>query len=129
VYVVDVDERHAIIEFALDGPIRQDEMQKFVEELKAAAHSLRGRSIKLMADLRTFRPFSPEVAELILQAQRFVLQRGAMRMAEMVDSHVLLLQLNRVARESGAEKILRRFSSDFSAKHWLIHGDEERALA
>jgi hypothetical protein len=129
VYRLDVDKQHLIIEFVLDGLIRQDEMTRFVDELKAATASLAGREIKVKADLRTFRPSSPEVAEMIRQVQAFGLQSGVKRVAELAESQIVALQLNRVARESGTDKILRRFADDASARQWLIHGDDEHASA
>jgi hypothetical protein len=129
VYRLDVDKQHLIIEFVLDGLIRQDEMTRFVDELKAATASLAGREIKVKADLRTFRPSSPEVAEMIRQVQAFGLQSGVKRVAELAESQIAALQLNRVARESGTDKILRRFADDASARQWLIHGDDEHASA
>jgi hypothetical protein len=129
VYTLDVDTQNALIEFALDGLIRKDEMVRFVEELRSATLSLSGRDIKLKADVRTFRPSSPEVAEMIRQLQEFGLQSGVKQVAELVESQVVALQLNRVARESGTDKILRRFHDDQAAKRWLLYGEEEALVA
>ncbi|HYO52396.1 STAS/SEC14 domain-containing protein [Archangium sp.] len=124
-YRIDVDKQQAIIELVLEGLIRPDEMTKFVEELKAATLGLAGRDIKIRADMRTFRPSSPEVAEMLRDVQEFGLRNGVKRVAELVESQLAALQLNRVARESGVDKILRRFTDDPPARRWLIHGDEE----
>jgi hypothetical protein len=129
VYRLDTDKQNALIEFALDGIIRKDEMVRFVEELRAATLSLAGRDIKLKADVRTFRPSSPEVAEMIRQVQEFGLQSGVKQVAELVESQVVALQLNRVARESGTDKILRRFHDDQAARRWLLFGEEEALVA
>lgn len=128
-YRLDVDKQNTLIEFALDGLIRKDEMTRFVEELRAATLSLAGRDIKLKADLRTFRPSSPDVAEMIRQVQEFGLQSGVKQVAELVESQVVALQLNRVARESGTDKILRRFHDDQAARRWLLFGEEESLVA
>lgn len=128
-YRIDVDRQHAIIELVLDGLIRRDEMVTFVGELKAATLGLAGHEVKVKADMRTFRPSSPEVAELLRDVQQFGLQNGVMRVAEMVESQLAALQLNRVARESGTDKILRRFTDDAAARHWLIHGEEQALSA
>lgn len=122
-YQIQVDKTHAIVDFVLDGYIRVDEMQKFVAELKAATSSLTGRDIKIKADVRTFKPASPEAAEMIRQVQEFGLRSGVKRVAELVESQIVALQLNRVARESGTDKVLRRFWEDTAARQWLIHGD------
>jgi hypothetical protein len=129
VYRIDVDRQHTIIELVLDGLIRPDEMTRFVEELKAATLALAGRDIFIKADMRTFRPSAPQVAEMLRDVQEFGLHHGVKRVAEMVESQLSALQLNRVARESGTDKILRRFADDQSAKRWLIFGDEEALSA
>jgi hypothetical protein len=121
--------QEALIEFALDGLIRKEEMEKFAEELRAATQRLAGREIKIKADLRTFRPSAPEVAEMIRAVQEFGLRSGVKRVAEMVESQVVALQLNRVARESGTDKILRRFVEDSVAMRWLVYGEEESLSA
>jgi hypothetical protein len=128
-YRIDLDKQHTIIDLVLDGLIRQDEMSRFVEELKAATLGFAGREVKIKADMRTFRPSSPEVAEMLKAVQAFGLNNGVKRVAEMVESQLAVLQLNRVARESGTDKILRRFTDDTAARRWLIHGDEEQLSA
>lgn len=120
---VTVDQANAIVEFVLDGLIKKDEMESFVKELRDATLGLTGREIKIKADVRTFQPASPEVADMIRGVQEFGLRSGVKRVAEVVESQVVALQLNRVARESGTDKILRRFWEDDSAREWLIHGD------
>lgn len=122
-YQIQVDRANAIVDFVLDGYIRPDEMQKFVAELKAATLSLAGRDIKIKADVRTFKPASPEAAEMIRSVQEFGLRSGVKRVAELVESQIVALQLNRVARESGTDKVLRRFWEDAAARQWLLHGD------
>lgn len=119
---VSTDDSHAIVEFLLEGMIRVDEMMQFVVALKRATESLKGREIKIKADVRAFQPASPEVAEMIRGVQMWGLQNGVTRVAEIVESEIVALQLNRVARESGTDKILRRFWEDESAREWLIHG-------
>ena len=70
-----------------------------------------------------------EVADKIKAVQEFGLQNGVKRVAEIVESDLVALQLNRVARESGTDKILRRFWEDDSAFDWLVHGDRERVAS
>ena len=123
-YSIEINKQHALVEFSLDGIIRADEMMRFMNELKAATASLAGTEMKVLVDVRTFRPASPEVAEMIRQMQANGLKDGVKRVAELVDSQVVALQLNRVARESGTDKILRRFSEAREARDWLIDGIE-----
>ncbi|MFP2933134.1 hypothetical protein ACLESO_49905 [Pyxidicoccus sp. 3LG] len=124
-FQIEVDRKHAIVEFILDGYLRVEEMQRFVTELRRATDSLEGRSIKLKADVRTFRPVSPEAADLLRRGQEYALRAGVVRVAELVDSQIVALQLGRIARESRADRILKRFWQESDARQWLIHGDAE----
>lgn len=123
VYEIKVDASHAIVEFVLEGLVRLDEMNRFVAELQQATVSLRGRRIRIKADVRAMKPAAPEVAEMIRGVQEFGIKSGVERVAEIVESDTVALQLNRVARDSGTHKILRRFWDEDSARDWLIHGD------
>jgi hypothetical protein len=123
VYRIDIDREHAIISFVLDGSIRPEEMKQFFEGMKEAAATLSGREIKVKSDLRTFKPLSQESVETAREMQQLGMQLGVIRVAELVASPTAALQLNRVARESGADKIMRRFSDEAEARAWLIHGD------
>lgn len=123
-----VDPQHAIVDFILDGYIRVEEMQRFVAELKGATDSLVGRDIKIKADVRTFRPASPEAADMIRRVQEYGLRQGVVRVAELVESQIVALQLNRIARESHTDQILRRFWQESSARQWLIHGDDDMGM-
>ena len=118
-----------IIEFFLSGLVRHTEIDDFVTELQQATKAFAGSEIKIKADLRAFSPASAEVADKIKAVQEFGLQNGVKRVAEIVESDLVALQLNRVARESGTDKILRRFWEDDSAFDWLVHGDRERVAS
>jgi hypothetical protein len=123
VYQIQVDRVHNIVELVLDGYIPAEEMQRLTEEVGRNIATLQGRDIKLKVDARTFKPASPEAVEILRKAQEQGLQAGVKRVAELVESQIVALQLNRVARESGADKILRRFWDDGAARQWLISGE------
>jgi hypothetical protein len=125
-FQIKVDKIQCIIEFHLEGIFQMDEMTQFVDELKGSTLSLKGGQIKIKADLRRFKPSSPEVADMIRQVQEFGINNGVVRVAEMVESEVLALQLNRVARESGTHKILHRFADEQEAREWLVLGEVAR---
>jgi hypothetical protein len=128
VFQIEVDRNHAIVDFILDGYIRVEEMQRFVAELRGATDSLTGQVIKIKADVRTFKPASPEATDMIRRVQEYGLRSGVVRVAEMVESQIVALQLNRIARVSQTDRILRRFWQEAPARQWLIHGDEELGL-
>ena len=123
VFEIKVDQTHAIIDFVLAGIVQLPEMKAFARELREATLTLAGREIKIKADVRALKPASSEVADMIREVQEFGLRTGVKRVAEIVESDIVALQLNRVARESGTDKILRRFWEDESAREWLIVGD------
>ena len=123
VYEIKTDTTNHIIDFFLSGLVRNHEIDDFVTDLQQATQAFAGHEIKIKADLRAFSPASPEVADKIMAVQQFGLQNGVKRVAEIVESDIVALQLNRVARESGTDRILRRFWEDESAREWLIHGD------
>ncbi len=128
-FEIKVDYQHSIVEFVLEGMVRMEEMQLFVLKLRQATMGLQGQEIKIKADLRALRPASPEVADMIRAVQEFGIRSGVKRVAEIVESDVIALQLNRVARESGTDKILRRFWEEDSARDWLIYGDRPDSRA
>ncbi|NBD10223.1 MULTISPECIES: STAS/SEC14 domain-containing protein [Corallococcus] len=122
-YRIDVDRAASIVSFALEGYIRLEEMERFVVDLRAATDAVAGHAIKIEADLRTFRPASPEAADLIRRVQEYGLRSGVTRVAELVENQIVALQLNRVASGSGTDKILRRFWQEGAARSWLLYGD------
>lgn len=126
-YEIKTDSAHHIIEFFLTGLVREVEIDSFVQELQQATQAFAGQEIKIKADLRAFSPASQAVADKIKAVQEFGLRNGVKRVAEIVESDIVALQLNRVARESGTDKILRRFWEDESARDWLVHGDQRAA--
>jgi hypothetical protein len=127
VFQVKVDRIRAVVEIALGGHVPTSEMEQFLKELRQVLASLQGREIRMKADLRTFRPMAPEVAEILRKAHEFALSVGVTQIAEIVESDLLALQLNRVARESGGDKIVRRFWTEETAMEWLLHPESAPA--
>ena len=113
------------MEVTLEGSIRPDEMRQFVEQSVEAIRDLaaQGRVVKSLADLRQFRAASLEATEILRQGQQAAMQAGMKRIAELVGSELASLQLNRVARASGMDRILRRFDNEQAARQWLESED------
>lgn len=124
-YQITVDDEHSIISLLVSGEVPLDEMDRFVAELEHTTLSLGGREIKILADMRAFKPTSSTVAEKLQKVQEFGLQHGVVRVAEIVASAAVAIQLNIVAKRSQTHQVLRRFSAaDLeSARQWLISGD------
>jgi hypothetical protein len=125
VYQIQTNKPDSVIEFVIDGYIREEEMLRFVKELKVVMQRFAGREFKVQADLRTYKPASPAVTEIVREIQEYGIRNGMKRVAELVESQIVALQMNRVARESGMNKILRRFWDVAEAKEWLLHGEAE----
>ncbi|PTL80779.1 STAS/SEC14 domain-containing protein [Vitiosangium sp. GDMCC 1.1324] len=130
-FQVKVDESNALVEVTLEGAIRPDEMRQFVEQAVSAIQALasQGRIVRALADWRHLRTASPEAAELLRQGQQAAMQAGMKRIAELVGSELTALQLNRIARNSGMERILRRFDSEEEARRWLLQESNELNVA
>lgn len=120
-FSIKVDRLRAVISYELEGRLEDEELRRFDHELAEVLGSLQGREIRMKADLRGLKPVSPEAAERLRRLQAYALDCGAMKLAEIVDNHepLLSLQLGRIARESGCERITRRFPTDGAARDWL----------
>ena len=114
------------MEVSLEGSIRADEMQQFVEQAVSAVKSLaeQGGIVRALADLRQLRTTSPEAAEILRQGQEAAMKAGMRRIAEIVGSELTALQLNRIARGSGMDRILRRFQDEDEARAWLFSSND-----
>lgn len=125
-YEITTDDEHTIISLLVSGETPLEEMQRFVAELEAVTLGYHGREIKIMADMRAFKPTSAVVAEQLQKVQEFGLHNGVVRVAEIVASAAVATQLNIVAKRSQTDQVLRRFSpADLeAARQWLITGQE-----
>ena len=126
-----VDPTLALLELSLEGTVREEEMRQFVEQaLRAIRERMApGRPIRVLADMSRLRAASPEAAEVLRQAQQAAMQAGMSRIAEVVSSEFTSLQLNRVARASGMERILRHFQDVEQARRWLLAEGETHDVA
>ena len=130
-FQVKVDRSNALVLVTLAGSLRTDEMHQFVEQAVGAVRELaqQGSRVRALADLRQFRTTSPEATEILRQGQMAAMQAGMVRIAELVSGELATLQLNRVARGSGMERILRRFQDEAEARRWLLEGDGQADAA
>ena len=115
----------------MEGFLREEEMRQFVEQALTAVRSLgaQGREVRVLADMSRLRTASPEAAALLQWGQAEALRLGLKRIAEIVGSELTTLQLNRIARGSGMDRILRRFQNTAEARRWLIEGTETLGAA
>jgi len=113
------------LEISLEGSIRPDEMHQFVAQAVGAVRELaqQGQGVRALADLRQFRATSPEATDILRQGQETAMRAGLVRIAELISGELATLQLNRIARASGMERILRRFQDEQEARRWLLEGN------
>ena len=121
-YRIHVDEALMLVEVRLVGVIREEEMRRFIDECLALARSLtaQGRTIRVLSDMRQLKAASPEATETLRHGQQVLMGEGIQRIAQIVDSELTALQLNRVARASGMDRIMRRFADERDARRWLM---------
>ncbi|WNG17078.1 STAS/SEC14 domain-containing protein [Cystobacter fuscus] len=126
-----VDEAQALVELQLEGIIREDEMRQFIAESLAATQTLtaQGRYIRVLSDMRLLKAASPEAAEILRQGQQTAIEAGMRRLAQLVDSELTALQLNRIARASGMYRMMRRFQDEQEARRWLMSDEEQHDTA
>jgi len=126
-----VDEAQALVELQLEGVIREDEMRQFIAELLVATRTLtaQGRYIRVLSDMRLLKAASPEAAELLRQGHQTAIEAGMRRLAQLVDSEFTALQLNRIARASGMDRMMRRFQDEQEARRWLMSDEEQHDSA
>lgn len=119
-YEITTEDQHTLVSFALSGAIDVDETARFVDEVRWALARYEQRRIKLLADLRAFKPTSSSVAELMQRMQEHALRVGVVRIAEITSSRHLAVQMAVVAKRSGAAAVTRRFDALEAAKDWLL---------
>jgi len=117
---VHVDEANTLVEWTLDGLFSVADIQAFERDTLASYERLGGKGIRVLSDVRRFKPVSPEVTEAIRGMQERAMRAGVVRAAQVIESATVALQLNRVAHEAGLDAVLRRFSDVDEARRWLL---------
>jgi len=125
-FQIKLDKLNTLIEFSLEGIVQLDEMKQFAAELRRSAITMTGPELKILAEMRRFRPASPDVVEAMRDVQEFAKSMSVRRMANVLESEVLALHMSRLARETGADKFLRRFTDEQEARDWLANGESLR---
>lgn len=115
------------MEFTLEGTVSVEEMQRFVDDCLGSVRGAlgQGRAWRALADMSRLRTTSPEAAEVLRRGQMAAIEAGMRRIAEVVGSEVTALQLNRVARASGMDRMLRRFHDREEARRWVLEGGNQ----
>ncbi|MDC3959479.1 STAS/SEC14 domain-containing protein [Polyangium jinanense] len=125
-FQIKLDKLNTLIEFSIEGLVQVDEMKQFLAELRRSAVTLTGSDLKIFADMRKFRPASPNVVEEVREVHELAKTMGVRRLATVLESEVLALHMSRLARETGADKFIRRFTDEQEAREWLATGESLR---
>lgn len=127
-FSVEVDPVHSVIAVTREGFFSLDEMQQSVDAVRVAVANFRGAKFRLLADFRAFKPANAAVAEKLAEILAHTYRSGAERVAHVVSSSVMLLQIRRLAKETGIANIARQFDDREAALRWLITGDDTGRL-
>ncbi len=107
--------------------IEKPEMERWGEESKKALSTQSG-DFGVVVDMRTLKPLSPEVQEVMVNAQKLYKDKGMKRSAVILNNTVTTMQFQRLARSSGIYEWERYI--DFSknpnwqsiAEAWVAEG-------
>jgi hypothetical protein len=116
---IQADLADCILRVVVDGVASVADLDAFNEETRKTVKVFGGRPFGILVDLRKMRPGSPESAEKVKENQAILMKAGLRKSAEVVESASAMLQLNRVARESGLLSKVQRFTDIESALAWL----------
>jgi hypothetical protein len=123
-FTVEIDHINSIVTVVREGFFTLEEMEQSTRAVRDAVIRLNASPYRLLADFRNFRPATPEVAEKLREILRYVSNTGAERVAHLVSSRVVLLQIRRLAKETGIATVARQFEDEESARQWLISGQD-----
>lgn len=94
----------------------------YIENTNRAMSFLRPGFTSLV-DLREMKIPPPEIAELMVEAQKISAEAGFSRGARIVDAAIAKTATGRVSRESDAEEKIRTFDNWEEAEAWLDGAD------
>ncbi len=116
----------SVYELIFSEFIDDDEMKRWVEESR---QTLRDAPPKFCVkiDMSKLRPLPLEAQATMLEGQKLYRQKGMVRSAVIVNSVIMKMHFERIAKKSGIHEWERYFSSDetdFDAKadEWLAGG-------
>jgi hypothetical protein len=121
-YKIKVNEALALVEIEQGGLLKLEELQRCAAEVRQAIRALRGRAIKILVDTRSLHPVPPGVDDEMRSVQEFGVANGVVRVAQIVENSVVLLQRTRILREAGTSSLTRMFRDIEAARQWLVAG-------
>jgi hypothetical protein len=115
------------LEVVLGEPVDRAQAEELLAELEAKV-SPPGGAFGVMVDARRARAYSATTQDVLKRAILLLQEHGMRRRAVIVTSPILMLQSQRLARETGTLAWTRYFNAlDSPAWHraavdWLVHG-------
>lgn len=111
-----------------NGVAQVDEVQHFQTESKRLLPTLK-QPWHILVNMVEGKPFPPDAAALLQEVQAYYRSMGMQRSIVIVDSTIMVLQLRRVAKESGILEFERyiaiaKYPNDWEARalDWLRNG-------
>ncbi len=95
-----IEQKNYGYKLTFEGRIDNDEMSQWVEDSKSKLTSAPSK-FSVMVDMRNLKPLLQEAQETMASGQKLYKQAGMERSAVVVNSAVLKMQFNRLAKESG----------------------------
>jgi len=109
---IDLDEGAALVDITLDGPTNTEESKLPALSYGGCCRRHAGARSRLCDEFRGVPKFGSTL--------------GLDRVAQVVESSVVLLQRSRIMRESGTDPLTRTFRDRVAARRWLLSRSETR---
>lgn len=116
---LEAEPKSSIFTLTVDGPVTVEDLDALMADTAVKARQFNGKPFGILVDLRKMVVSSPQAAEKIKAHQAQLMKLGLRKSAEIVASASAMLQLNRIAAESGMAPMLQRFTDFAAARKWL----------
>ena len=117
-YSLEVDKEKNRVYFGLFGEIPSvNEIPNFESDWMSTVAQFKN-GFTILANLREMKPLPSDVSKLNQEIQGKLMQKGCKKVAQ-VASIGVIVEVNKMAEESGLKDILRGFSLTKSAEIWL----------
>ncbi len=118
-FLVELDQRRAIVKVKVWGFWTVEDGQAYVDEFKRAATRVLGRPWYVLADISDFTAQKPEVSALVEQTMAFATSNGLVKAANLVSSSLGKMQISRLSQAMGLPEF-SFFQTERQAIEWLL---------
>lgn len=118
-FIVELDNRRAIVKVKVWGFWTVEDGQAYVDEFKRVASKVIGRPWYVLADISEFTAQKPEVSALVEQTMAFATSNGLVKAANLVNSSLGKMQISRLSQAMGLPEF-SFFQNERQAIEWLL---------